>query len=88
MCPYLTVTGVALTAVPKLEYDKQLIASKYSQKHICVGLMYGQQTMGFEFLTSLTLLKNNWIDFEGLADLGCIINKSSLGLVFHAFPNK
>ena len=41
-----------------------------------------------EFLTSLTLLKNNWIDFEGLADLGCIINKSSLGLVFHTFPNK
>ena len=41
-----------------------------------------------EFVTSLTLLKNNWIDFEGLADLGCIINKSSLGLVFHTFPNK
>ena len=43
---------------------------------------------GFEFLTSLTLLKNNWIDFEGLADLGCIINKSSVGLVFHTCPNK
>ena len=46
MCQYLPVTGVALTAVPKLEYDKQLIASKYSQNHICVGLTYGQQTMG------------------------------------------
>lgn len=40
MCRYLIIIGVALTAVHKLEYDKQLIESKYSQNHICVGLMY------------------------------------------------
>lgn len=46
MCQYLTVTGIALTALPMLEYDKQLMASKYSQNRVCVGLTYGQQTMG------------------------------------------
>ena len=41
MCQYLTVTGVAFTALPMLEYDKQLMASKYSQNHVCIGLTYG-----------------------------------------------
>ena len=40
MCRYLIIIGVELTAVHKLEYDKQLIESKYSQNHIYVGLMY------------------------------------------------
>lgn len=35
------LTAVALIAVSKLEFDKQLIESKYSRNHLCVGLVYG-----------------------------------------------